>query len=355
MKIGILGAGHGGLAMASDLSLSGYNVKLSAVKNHSKNIQILKASGKILVEGVTSTKKCPVEVNTDFICEDITETIKFSDIIIVLVPAFAQTEYNDLILKYGRKNQIILFPCGGFSALNFYNYLKELNRENDFIVCETASFVYTTKITAPAQILIKSIKSKVQFSTLPNEKTDYALNILNQIYPQFYKAQNAWQTSFNNPSSILHTVTTLLNTSRIELYGSYQNSYYDITPSIARVMEEVDKERLEVAKHFYNNPLSLNQIMCTLYNLETQNLYDTIKSIKAYKYQFTPANLYHRYISEDIPYSLVPIATLGKKLNLKTENMDSIINLACMCNSENYWQTGRTAETLGFSTINDKN
>ena len=61
--------------------------------------------------------------------------------------------------------------------------------------------------------------------------------------------------------------------------------------------------------------------------------------------------MHHRYISEDIPYSLVPIATLGKNLGLKTTNMDSIINLACMCNNENYWQTGRNANKLGFNAF----
>ena len=28
--------------------------------------------------------------------------------------------------------------------------------------------------------------------------------------------------------------------------------------------------------------------------------------------------------------------------------MDSIINIACMCNAEDYWITGRNAEKLGF-------
>ena len=351
MRIGILGAGHGGLAATADLSLLGHEVKLSAVKNHNKNLKLLKALGTMKIEGYTSAAKCPIETDTNFVCESIEETINFADIVMVIVPAFAQDVYNDYILKYGHKGQIITYPCGGFSAINFYNNLKEVGRENDFFVCETASLIYTTKIIGPANILIKSIKEKVQFACADESKTDYALEVLNKIYPQYYKAQNAWQTSFNNPSSILHTITTLMNTSRIELFGPYKNSFYDITPSIARIMEEVDNERVEIAKHFYSNPLTLNGIMCTLYGLDTDNLYDTIKSIKAYKIQHSPNNMLHRYVSEDIPYSLVPIATLGHKLGLKTENMDSIINLACMCNGENYWMTGRNADTLGYKNL----
>ena len=43
MKIAILGAGHGGLAMSADLKLMGHNVKLSAVEEHSLNLKLLKA------------------------------------------------------------------------------------------------------------------------------------------------------------------------------------------------------------------------------------------------------------------------------------------------------------------------
>lgn len=348
MRIGILGAGHGGLAAAADLTLLGHDVRLAAVKGHDKNIRLLQAFGKIRVDGFSSTVECPVDVDTDFVCESIEETIKFAEIIMIIVPAFAQDVYNDYILKYSQKGLIITYPCGGFSALNFYNKLKESGREGDFIVGETASLIYTTKIINPANVLIKSIKKKVQFACADESKTDYALEVLNKIYPQYYKAQNAWQTSFNNPSSILHTITTLMNTSRIELFGPYKNSFYDITPAVARTMEEVDRERVEIAKYFYSNPLTLNEIMCSLYGLDTDNLYDTIKSIKAYKIQHSPNNMQHRYVSEDIPYSLVPIATLGHKLGLKTTNMDSIINLACMCNNENYWEIGRNADSLGY-------
>lgn len=352
MRIAILGAGHGGLAMSADLKLLGHNIKLSAVEEHSLNLKLLKSIGYITVNGVTSLGKGTVTTSSDFVCDSIKESIEFAEIIFVNVPAFAQDYYNECICKYGKIGQIIVYPCGGFSALNFYNYLKEHNREKDFIIGETSSFIYTTKITAPATVLIKSIKDKVMFSSITKDTTKKALSILNKIYPQFKPAQNVWQTSFNNPSSVLHTITTLLNTSRIEQFGSYKNSHFDITPSVARVMEKVDEERVEIAKHFYNNPMTVTEIMNSLYSLDYDNIYDVIMGIKAYNVQHSPENMHHRYISEDIPYSLVPIATLGKKLNLPTTNMESIINLACMCNDIDYWKSGRNAEKIGFTKEN---
>lgn len=348
MKITVLGSGHGGFAMSSDLKYSGYDVVLSSVAPHNSKLKLFKSLGQIKIEGMTEKYKNPVTIPTDFIEENTIEAIKRADIIMVNVPAFAQETYNELIAKYGKIGQIIVYPCGGFSAVNFNNYLKTLNRENDFTVCETGSFVYTTKLTGNGSILIKSMKSSVMFSAYNTKDTDKVLSVLNKIYPQFYKAENVWQTSFSNPSSVLHTITTLCNMSRIEQLGSYKNSFYDITPSVARVMEKVDRERCEVASHFYKNVMSVTEIMCSLYNLRYDNIYDTIQNISAFKIQHAPNDLKHRYITEDIPYSLVPISTIGKKLGIPTPNADSIINLACMSNDIDYWEQGRNADKIGF-------
>ncbi len=349
MKITVLGSGHGGFAMASDLSVDGYDVVLSSVYPHNLKLLKFQRAGKIKIEGMFEKYDRPLWINTGYIEEDTVKAIKRADIIFINTPAFAQEVYEQMIGEYGHKGQIIVFPCGGFSAVNCKNYFKSINRENDFYICETGSFIYTTKLKGEDTILIKSMKSKVMFACADSEKTDYALGIATQIYPQFYKAENVWQTSFSNPSSVLHTVTTLLNMSRIEQLGSYPNSFYDITPSVARIMEKVDRERCEIASKFFKNVMNVSEIMCSLYSLNYDNIYDTIKNISAFKIQYAPGSMQHRYVSEDVPYSMVPIATIGKKLGISTVNMDSVINIACMANDVDYWSEGRNADKIGFS------
>ena len=334
--------------MASDLKYSGFDVVLSSVSPHNSKLKMFKMLGNIKIEGMFEKYKEPVVLSTDFIEEDTAEAIKSADIIMMNTPAFAQQTYSEMIAEYGRRGQIVVFPCGGFSAVNFNNFLKSKNRDKDFYVAETGSFIYTTKLTGLGSVLIKSMKSSVMFSTVNPEQTDYALNIMNRIYPQFYKAENVWQTSFSNPSSVLHTITTLCNMSRIEQMGSYKNSFYDITPAVARIIEKVDEERCQIAKCFFKNVLTVSEIMCSLYNIHYDNIYDTIKNISAFKIQYAPGDLKHRYITEDIPYSLVPIATIGKKLGIDTHNMDAIINLANMSNDVDYWIEGRNADKIGF-------
>ena len=56
----------------------------------------------------------------------------------------------------------------------------------------------------------------------------------------------------------------------------------------------------------------------------------------------------HRYITEDIPYGLVPLAYLGDLAGVPTPIMDAMIDLASTVNHVNYRKEGMTLEKLGL-------
>jgi len=67
-----------------------------------------------------------------------------------------------------------------------------------------------------------------------------------------------------------------------------------------------------------------------------------------------PASLNHRYLTEDVPMSLVPIASLGDMLDVETPTIKAIIHLACLLLDCDFWQEGRTAERLGLAGLSLK-
>jgi opine dehydrogenase len=58
--------------------------------------------------------------------------------------------------------------------------------------------------------------------------------------------------------------------------------------------------------------------------------------------------LKHRYIFEDVPMSLVPMAALGKRYGVSVRGMDSMIRLANFIHHTDYWRRGRTLDKLGI-------
>ena len=80
---------------------------------------------------------------------------------------------------------------------------------------------------------------------------------------------------------------------------------------------------------------------------------------RQYKNEFLPPpyeiggnKLKMRYLTEDVPYGLVPLSGLGKMFNVSTPTIDAIIHLASLINQTDYMKVGRTVEKLGIARLN---
>ena len=351
MIVTVLGAGHGGQAMTADLTLAGNEVRLAAVPEHATNLKLLQAFGGIMLEGVTSTGAPPAFAKPAMMTTDVPAAIKGAEVIMVVVPAFGQEAYMRLLIEHGEKGQFVVFNPGKFGALAFASMCEAAGRADDFIIGETSSLIYAAKTKGLGHVNIKAVKKELPFAAIPSVKTAQALWRLTDLYPQLSPAYNVLQTSVDAPGFIIHPISTLMNMSRIEQIGPYRNSHYDITQGVARIMDAVDKERMAIANLICRETYSFIENMQVLYKVKGETVYDTMYQISAHNVQMAPEGLKHRYVSEDIPYGLVTVASIGKMLGIPTPGMDAIVNIACMANAENYWQTGRTAEKLGISAM----
>ena len=64
---------------------------------------------------------------------------------------------------------------------------------------------------------------------------------------------------------------------------------------------------------------------------------------------FAPKTLHHRFLTEDTPYSMVPMAALGRLAGVPTPIMDALIALLGELLGEDYAVTGQTAERMGLA------
>lgn len=352
MKVTVLGAGHGGIAMAGDLTLAGHEVRLAALPDHASNLQLLMAFGGIMVEGITSSGAPPGFAKPALMTTDVGKAIRGAEVVMVVVPAFGQQPYMRALIEQGETGQIVVFNPGKFGTLAFAKMLREAGRSNDFLIGETSSFIFAAKTKGLGHVNIKAAKEELPFAALPAVRTAEALWTLTDLYPQLSPSMGVLQTSIDAPGLIIHPISTLMNMSRIEQIGPYRNSHYDITPSVGRIMEEVDRERMEVARLLCRETYSFMDTMQVLYKVRGESAYDMMYQISAHNVQMSPDSLHHRYVTEDIPYGLATIASIGRQIGVAVPRIEAIVNLACMANAEDYWSIGRSAEQLGLVGMN---
>jgi opine dehydrogenase len=349
MKVAILGAGHGGNAMAADLSLAGHHVRLAAVPEHSSNLTVIKAFGGVFLEGITSSGLEPGFARLDVITTDVGEAVQGADVVMVVVPAFAQERYMDELVKWAEPGQIIVFNPGKFASLVFHKKMQEAGRENEVTIGETMSLLYAAKMKGPGHVRIKAVKSDLYFAAFPSIQTASALMTLFDLFRQFIPAQNVLQTSLDDIGMTLHPITTLMNSSRIEQMGPYRNAHYDITPSVGRVIEAVDGERMAIARALHCEALSFLETYDLMYGIRKPSAYETVMTVDAYNIQMSPDSLGHRYVTEEIPFSLVPASSIASLAGIATPGIDCIIQLGSMANGIDYRSTGRNLESMGIS------
>jgi len=349
LKIAVLGAGNGGLAMGAHLALMGCNVRI--YDKLPEAVKPLQEEGGIHLKGVSMTGFGSLERATSLIEEAILDR----DLIMVVTPAFAHREIAQSCVPLLRDGQkIILHPGRTGGAMEFYNILSKKAPGLDVIVAETQTLVYACRRTGPAEVTIYGVKEQVPLAAIPAFKTKEVIALLKDFYHQFTEAQNVLETSLLNMGAIFHPTPTIFNLGRIEEGQEFEYYHQGITPLVGRVLDKIDQERVAIAENLGLSTLTALEWLRSVYGIETNKEDDICSAIhktKVYAGIMAPKDPYTRYLTEDVPMSLVPLSELAKIAGVKTPVIDLIIEIASTIHEKDYKSLGRTMKRMGIDGL----
>ncbi|MDD2206681.1 MAG: NAD/NADP octopine/nopaline dehydrogenase family protein [Aminobacterium sp.] len=348
-KVAVLGAGNGGLSMGAYLSLRGCSVHV--FDKFPAAIEDIQAAGGVTLKGVSLTGFAKFDVITT----SIPEVMDGCDVILVVTPAFAHRELATKMAPYLTKGQkVILNPGRTAGALEFYLTAKDVNPEADFIVAETQSLIYACRKTGAAEVTIYKVKKEMELAALPAYKTKEILAEMLPYYPQFIAAENVLETSFLNIGAIFHPTPALLNIARIEGKDLFEYYMDGITPCVSNVLERIDAERVAVASALGIETMTCIEWLEDVYeipHMDGTSIYEAVQKQEGYRGIEAPKNPFARYISEDVPMSLVPLAEFGRIVGVPTPTMNLMIDLANLVHKTDYRERGRTLARLKLEGV----
>jgi len=344
--VAILGAGNGAQAIAGHLALKGFTVRL--YNKFEEEIVHIREQGGITVQGAVEGFG-----RLELVTTDIASALDGARAIMVVVPAFVHRFMAEVCAPHLQDGQVVVLNPGRTGgALEFANELREHPRFSAYPrlkVAEAQTLIYACRITGPAQVRINSIKRQVPVAAFPATYTDEVLAVARQLFPEFIPAANVLETSFNNIGAIFHPSTTLFNASRIEA-GEEFEFYSSITPMVAGFLEAVDGERVATAKAYGVEVDSARDWLAKVYEgIRGDNLYERLQSCAAYRGIKGPKSMRVRYITEDVPTGLVPIASFAQTAGIPTPASRSIVDMACVMYGRDFWAEGRNMENLGLA------
>lgn len=345
----IIGAGNGGKAMAAHLGLKGLDVTL--YNRTADRISSIKELGGIRLESFESGPHGFGRLAA--VTSDMAEAVSQADVIMVVVPSTAHASIAAAAAPHLRDGQIVvLHPGRTLGAIEFEKIIRDSGCTARVIVSEAERLLYNCRSEGPAEARILRIKNAVPLAALPAKNTQQVLDVLRDAFPEYVDGVDVLHTGLNNINAILHPTIMLLNMGRIEsTAGEFQFYINGVTPSIANVLEVLDRERVTVAAAIGVRARTALEWLRMAYNVQGENLYEAIQNQTGSVGIKAPNSLNHRYVFEDVPMSLVPIASLAQRYGVSVRGIESMIRIACFAHHTDYWRRGRTLTRLGIQQM----
>ena len=349
IRITVIGAGHGGKAMAAHLAMEEFPITL--YNRTAEHVAAIKELGGIYLESFDAGPRGFGKLVK--VTSSIAEALEKAEMVMVVVPSSAHADIAKACAPYLTDGQIvILHPGRTCGAIEFSKVIRDNGCIADVSIAEAETFIYASRSDGPAQARIFRIKEAVPLAALPSYRNQLVLDQIHEVFPQFIDGGNVLQTGMNNMGAIFHPALTILNSGWIEsTHGDFQFYIDGVTTSVARVLEALDRERVTVAAAIGIRALTGMEWLNLSYDAVGEDLNEAIHNQPGYYGIKAPPTLNHRYIFEDVPMSLVPIASLGQRYGVSVTGIDGIIKLASIIHRTDYWRRGRTIEKLGINNL----
>jgi opine dehydrogenase len=345
----VIGAGHGGKAMAAHLALMGFPVTL--YNRTAEHMAGIRERGGIELRSYKGGPQGFAQLA--LVTSDLGEALEQARVIMVAVPSTAHRDFASRAARRLRDGQIVVLNPGRTGgAIEFSHMLHRRSCSAEVTVAEAQYFVYDSLSSGPAEVFISRMRNVVPLAALPADRTPQVLDALKGPYPQFVDGVNVLHTSLNNVLAVLHPALALANAGRIEsTAGEFAFYVEGVSPSVARLLELVDAERVAVARALGVEAETAMQWLETAYHSRGDDLRQAIHNNPAFRDIRAPRTLNHRYILEDVPMTLVPIVGLGRRHGVSVKGMDGVIRMACIMHGTDFRRRGRSLRKLGMARL----
>ena len=337
-SVAIIGAGNGGKAMAADLKLCGYDVRL--YDRYASAVADVQERGGIYLHSSSHSGFAAIAVAT----AELPEAIDGAEVIVIVAPAFAHEYLTDTLVPGLTNGQTVLFTPGYLGSVLLRRKLAQ-RPELNVTIAETSSLPYACRLIGPAEVGVRAVKLALDLAATPATDNARALAVLKPLFPALELGTNSLEVALGNPNPVGHVPTCLLNYGRLE--GPRTTEWHDfedwVTPSIHKFQNRLDAERLEVIAAFQLKGMDHEQWSLRAYGGKPKDSLTTRGSI--------PANAMavpDRYLTEDVPMGLVPLEALGRVAGVPTPIASLLITLASELHDQDYRSLGRNLKVLGW-------
>ena len=356
----IIGTGGGGLTIAADLGLAGRPVTIADQPQFASGLEAINSKGGIEVQFRSSvdsdapTQFSPVKA----VSRDPAAAVAQASLVIISVPSFGHRPLADLLAPAWVAGQTILWVGEGGGSLSAVAALRSIGRRVDVVFGETNSLPYAAALVrSPGSVGATRKSGGTLVSALPADRGGDVHELASQIWPWVTSAENAWETVLLNFNAVDHVPAMVCNLGPIQSpEGGYRLWREGGSEGVANVIGAVDGEYLAIRAALGLSNLTPYEdylVQQGLVAAKGATLHETIQAslLATVEFKCGPDALEHRFVAEDVPFSLVLGSSLAAEVGVDTPVIDGLIAIATAASGRDYRANGRTVADWGLDGV----
>ncbi|MCW8060794.1 NAD/NADP octopine/nopaline dehydrogenase family protein [Agrobacterium tumefaciens] len=340
MKVAIAGAGAIAMGYAAFLLQQGHEVSVWSPSGQRT---------KALIEGAPLTVSGAI--TGEFrpgVCRDAKELAE-SDVIVLALPAYGHRFVLDSLAPHlEQRHSVIISAHLSFSALYLSKTLAERGISIPIVVWNTT--VLTSKAQSPIEIKIGAIRGKVDIAAVPASLASASQKTCAQLFgDRFVVKEDILTIVLSNINPESHLATALCNLTRIER-GEIWGQRANMTPTVGRLVEALDRERLAIAAAFGKPVPSILDHFSKSFGI-TAGTVAEISTILVERGNdpMGPKDIDTRYVLEDVPFGLIPALKLAEMANVEAPLHKSGVEILSACYGRDFSGDNDLLGELDFS------
>ncbi len=321
MRVAILGAGGVALATAAMLDLAGHETALWSPSGAS--IGAL-AQADLVATGVIEARLRVV------FARSAAEALKGAGVVVVALPANGHRMVFDAALPHVEPGQTIIVSAQ--LSMGALYLAQDLERRGvDATVIALATTVLMGRRAGPSTVAIGGIRDMLEIAVLPERRAEQGLATCRTLFgDRFRLADNLIAIALSNLNPPIHMASALCNFTRIEK-AEYWANYDAITPSVARLIEALDAERLAVAAAYGVSVRTVEEHYRLTFGLPDGMSVAAMAAAVHEKRKGPPGptSIQTRFVTEDVPFGIVQVIELARSKAVPVPLHEAGVALFC--------------------------
>lgn len=235
-----------------------------------------------------------------------------AEAVVVALPGYGHKAVMDAVAPYLKAGQtVIVSSHASFGALYLARLLADRGLSLPIVVWGTTLLM--CRKTGDAEVLVNSVRQKIDIATVPESAADDGHALCTALFgDRFVKRDGLLAIALSNLNPQNHLGTSLLNLTRMDKGETWGQADH-VTPTVGRVIEALDLERLAIAEALGQKVRTVKEHFSLSYHVPQGSVAEMNAEIhRQGRGGLGPATTESRYVLEDVPFGLYATALLGR-------------------------------------------